>query len=403
MKKGATGSVVRWLMEKAAVTLEDVARETRIDLEKIRQLIDGQKKATQQDIYQLAQFFKISPAIIALGQIPDRYELEKYVHDFRGKKGSKLSRNARALALHLFRTIDVYRSAFRTSRKEFVGQFQNQYQSAVKTGLSSPDLVYEIIDAIQVLLNLPQLQEKAQNTTDFYHRLLYRLENLGVNVVESSIVGTKTRWKIPVQDFEGLAIADPYLPTIFIHTGIAVTKGRRIFTLVHEFAHLLTGNSAIDYPSFSMEAAHEDFFNRVTSEALMPKEKFSHYWEEFSKNSSNADETVNKLHQVFKTSIEAIYYRSYKMGYISLRQYKLARAKALEKTHKRKEGTKNTGGGPSFWDLLPARFGRLYVHTILQAVQDRRISIHEGAEYMGIHTITLYRYLEKLRSEQAIT
>ena len=88
---------------------------------KFRQLIDGQKKATQQDIYQLAQYFKISPAIIALGQIPERYELEKYVRDFRGKKGSKLSRSARALALHLYRTIDVYRSAFRTSRKEFVG------------------------------------------------------------------------------------------------------------------------------------------------------------------------------------------------------------------------------------------------------------------------------------------
>ena len=221
--------------------------------------------------------------------------------------------------------------------------------------------------------------------------------------MESSIVGTRTRWKIPVDDFEGLAIADPYLPTIYIHTGIAVTKGRRIFTLVHEFVHLMTGSFAIDYPFFHMDAAHEDFFNRVTSEALMPKEKFNHYWEEFSKNSSNAEETVNKLHQVFKTSIEAIYYRSHKLGYISLRQYKLARAKALEKTRIRKGRTSKTGGGPSFWDLLPARFGRLYVHTILQAVQDRHISIHEGAEYMGIHTITLYRFLEKLRSEQAIT
>ncbi len=389
-----TAQVVKWLMEKTHTSLEVLSHEIGVDKENLKYILEGKKTPSRETTYKLARFFRVSPAYIALGIIPKYYEVEKYVKDFRGRKEETLSVNARALVSHLYRIIEIYKTEFQPYPKSFVGEFGEAYQTAVREESRLLSLVHLVAERIRTLLSIPALQEEVKNEQEFYRQLLTKLEKLGVNVVESSTVGNRTSWKISSQDFEGLAIADLYLPTIFIHTGVALTKGRRIFTLIHELTHILIGSSVYDFP---LEEGRdtESFFNRVTTEVLMPEEEFKELWEYHYSKTKDLEKTTNKIQKHFKTSTEAIYYRAYKLEYISRKSYQKARETAIKRAKEKKAKETDSPGGPSFWQLLPGRFGHFYIKEIMQAVRKEKISIHEAADYVGIHTVTFYKYLEK--------
>lgn len=103
---------------------------------------------------------------------------------------------------------------------------------------------------------------------NYYTQLRNKIEALGVLVMRNSVVGNNVHRRLDRNEFRGFAISDDRAPVIFINT--ADTPQAQIFTLLHEFAHLLLGESGVSDLSPHNLRKIEHVCNRLAAEFLVP-------------------------------------------------------------------------------------------------------------------------------------
>jgi hypothetical protein len=101
----------------------------------------------------------------------------------------------------------------------------------------------EIVADILNTLQLPEDWAKAFPTwEEALKHLTAQIEEAGIVVTFNSVVGNNTKRKIPVDECRGFVLVDAYAPFMFINNDDA--KAARMFTLIHELAHIWIGESA---------------------------------------------------------------------------------------------------------------------------------------------------------------
>lgn len=160
--------------------------------------------------------------------------------------------------------------------------------------------MYELLDLPQDwAFALPTVDKAIKDITD-------SLENIGCIVVFSSTVGFNNARSIDVNDCRGFCLVDTDAPFIFINSKDA--KQAQLFTLAHEFAHILLGYSAGMGADEGMElGAKEAFCDRLAAVFLAPADLFMEMWE---KTNGNIDTLVRR----FKISRWVIARRAKELG-----------------------------------------------------------------------------------------
>jgi len=123
------------------------------------------------------------------------------------------------------------------------------------------------------------LDDEAPRPTSFenyYTQLRNKIEALGVLVMRNSVVGNNVHRRLDRNELRGFAISDDRAPVIFINT--TDTPQAQIFTLLHEFAHLLLGESGVSDLSPHNPRKIERACNRLAAEFLVPSADFSELW-----------------------------------------------------------------------------------------------------------------------------
>lgn len=116
----------------------------------------------------------------------------------------------------------------------------------------------------------PEVRHRsARNWADATRLLVTKLEALGVLVATNGVVENNTHRRLDPEEFRGFCLADDRAPLLFVNG--ADHKASQAFTVCHELAHLVLGQSGLsdEDPGLFTHERRERWCDDVASEILV--------------------------------------------------------------------------------------------------------------------------------------
>lgn len=220
-----------------------------------------------------------------------------------------------------------------------------------------------------------------------------KIEDLGVLVFVSNVVGLNNRRKLNPSEFRGFVLCDPYAPLIFVNS--SDTRSAQMFTLAHELAHIWIGEDTL----FNLEKmkpfgnAIEKYCDMVAAELLVPAGTLRANWKDGQRHLSQ----IESMSQKFRVSPLVIARRALDLGLISSRQfsefYREDRKKWLAmKEQKRRDPSKP----PLFYTMQRLRLGTRFPLAIARATQEGRLQYTDAFALTGLKRTSFFKFADRL-------
>jgi Zn-dependent peptidase ImmA (M78 family) len=184
----------------------------------------------------------------------------------------------------------------------------------------------------------------------------------------------------------GFAISDRPLPVIVVNKKDGY-KGR-IFSMMHELAHVLLGDSSISGEELTPNQEEiEIFCNQVAASILLPTSWFDSDELLLSKKNVDIrnDEAVNMIAQRFNISREVVWRRLLTNQLISNSVYHKEICKLMEqyKIQKQQEKKRKKIVVPHHTKVI-STIGKFYTNLVLAGYHQEKITSSSLSEYLGI-------------------
>ncbi|MFM0499681.1 ImmA/IrrE family metallo-endopeptidase [Paraburkholderia caffeinilytica] len=229
-----------------------------------------------------------------------------------------------------------------------------------------------------------EVDTNGKNGDEYLRQLIRAAETLGILVMRSGIVGTNTHRKLDVGEFRGFAVSDSLAPIVFINSADAPTA--RLFTLIHELAHIWIGSSGISNVSQNNHRREEVFCNAVAGEFLVPKSEFETTW----KKTDNWREGLAELAAKFHVSALVIARRASDLGYVSREEYSRYYIEELQAYRQREKN------GGSFYRNAGAKNSVRFSRAVIAEAMSGRLLLRDAGKLLGVQPAKIRTYAETL-------
>jgi Zn-dependent peptidase ImmA (M78 family) len=239
-------------------------------------------------------------------------------------------------------------------------------------------------------LELGELWAASQPTwTEALKELRHRMEDAGIIVTASGIVGNNTRRKLDPIEFRGFVLVDEYAPLVFVNG--ADGKAAQMFTLAHELAHVWFGSSAA-FDLRDMLPAPDDTeqaCNRVAAEFLVPERQLRQFWP----SANQVDEPFQSVARRFKVSVLVAARRALDLRLITRDNF-LKFYRAYLEDERRRAATPSEGG--NFYASQNLRLGRRFAEAVVRATKEGKLPYREAYQLTGLYGNAFERYAEAI-------
>jgi len=246
---------------------------------------------------------------------------------------------------------------------------------------SSVDAVDDVVADIRRVLGVQVPLKKGGD--EYMRQLVAGADAAGILVMRSGIVGSNTHRKLDVGEFRGFAVSDRYAPVVFIN--IADAPAARLFTLIHELAHIWIGSSGISSASPADSRRIETFCNAVAGEFLVPELLFRERW----KHAINWITQLPELAASFHVSKLVIARRACDLGCISRDAY-VAFYLAELKVYRDQKGS-----GGNFYQSAEGKNSKRFSRAVLSEALSGRLLLREAGKLLGVQPAKVRTYAEK--------
>lgn len=274
-----------------------------------------------------------------------------------------------------------------TSKLAFVGEYKNSTE------------INEIVESIRYSLNLKEdWFNEVTDERDAFKKLRVRLEACGVIIMAGGYVGQNNRKKIDIEEFRAFTLIDEYAPLIFINTNDS--KGGRLFSLLHEVAHIWLGrdNFFNDRNNVIHSVSKEETIcNAVAAELLVPNRIFNQKWKSHERDTNYFDKILS-VAQEFKCGITVIARRALDNGLIGIDKYNevagYAKQKYKEQQEKQKESSKGSG---NFYNNLSYRLDNRFISALNNSIYEGTTTFTEAYRLTNTTRKTFSTLVDKIR------
>jgi len=367
--------MLRWSRLRARLTTVEVAKKLPTKLERVISWEDGEAHPTFKQAQKWAAVVHIPFGFLFLPDPPaDTLELPD-LRTVGGQPVDQPSLDLKETVTEVLRKQQWFREFLvehQRDRLSFIGKFDLT---------SKPTRVAEHIRAT---LKLPH-EVRATNSDEFMRVLINAAEDAGILVMRSGIVAGNTHRKLDVGEFRGFAISDEIAPVVFINSADA--PAARLFTLIHELAHLWIGSTGISNGGVHSQRDEEIFCNAVAGEFLVPSALFFKHW----KDLDEWEENFPPLTSYFHVSKFVIARRASDLGLISRKQFDKFYTRELSAFRQR-----DTPGGGDYYATAGAKNSKLFSRAVLAEALSGRMLLRDAGHLLGIGPEKIRTYADKI-------
>jgi Zn-dependent peptidase ImmA (M78 family) len=363
--------ILRWAIERSGRAAEDLQR-------RFPKLQDWLNREAQPTLRQLQDFASATYTPFGYFFLDAPPEEQLPIPDFRTRRPAAL----RKPSGNLLDTIYLCQ------------QRQSWYEDfVVEEGLDPVPIVGSLERMPPIENAAPAIREaihfdlearrQCSTWTEALRRFIEAVEEVGVLVMVSGVVGSNTHRKLDPEEFHGFALSDPRAPLIFING--ADTKAAQMFTLAHELAHLALGKSALSDAEASVfpDDETERWCNQVAAEVLVPLATLR---DELRPAEPWQDATA-RLARRFKVSSLVILRRLFEVGvFHSEQQFWRAYREERERVRELAGG----GEGGDFYRTLGARASKRFEHALVASALSGRTTFTEAMRLLGFKRMTVF-------------
>ena len=367
-------SLLTWSRERAGLSTEQVAKKLPVKPDRVQEWEAGETKPTFLQAQKWASVAHIPFGFLFLQQPPVE---QLPLPDLRTVGGIAPQRPSLEL-------LDSVRDAIRKQDwyLEYLQQQENQPLAFVGR-FSSRSQVREVVDDIRRVLGVnPDI---ARLDYEKYSRaLIEAAETAGILVMRSGIALGNTHRKLEVSEFRGFAISNAYAPVVFINGSDAPSA--RLFTLLHELAHIWIGSSGVSDGNSANGRDEERFCNAVAGEFLAPEAQFRALWNP----DVNWEDNLAPLATRFHISKLAIGRRALDLGYINQADYSAYYRKILKAFQDEK------GGAGDYYRNATAKNSPRLSKAVLTEAMSGRMLLREAGHLLGVQPSKLRTLASKI-------
>ena len=339
--------VLLWALQRSERTFE----EALMKFPKLGDWMDGSSQPTLHDLEKFAAYTHTSLGALVMPEPPDE---TLPIADMRTHESVAIERPSG----NLLDTINRYQ------------QFQDWYhdyareQGAEKLPFLGSATVQDapraVARCVRSLLHLDHVS--ATGTQQWCHDIVAALEGAGVLVMRSGVVGASNTRKLSTREFRGFSLYDDIAPLIFVNVADEPYSAQN-FTLLHEFAHLLLGHSALSGGDRALGGTGEEAWcNRVAACVLLPDEALKAFGE------ATTVQDYRAAARRFGVSAEVALHRLHGVQRIGDEHYH----ELLEAVRADYGDEKRRNGGGNYYNTLTARLGRSFSTAIVTSTLEGR-------------------------------
>ena len=369
--------VLKWLRESSGWKIEEVSKRLGTSPEAISEFEAGKKSPTLTQLRVLSELYKRSLASFFLSKPKEETPLPKD-YRFLPNRANIFDRKT-ILAIRRSRSLQsIGKELSLNIRYETVTK-------AKKAALTdNPEIIaggYRELFALDF--------EKQRKFKDSYKLFAYLRD-----VLEDSNV-LVFQFSMPIEDARGFALADELPSIVVINSKDSIEA--RLFTLMHEFGHILLGETVIDIPDESLANRDniERWCNGFSASFLLPKESISELFKEY-RGRLTETETLNSLSRKYKVSKAVLLVKMLELDYISRQEFESVLARYVPKETK-KIGVKKKGISLTSDQRCLSEMGNKFVSLVANNFDKDFITYSDALSYLSIKSKNFDKVLAKAR------
>lgn len=355
--------ILRWMRERGGLDVGDAARAASISPDQLIRWETGESQPTFIQAQKLAQALHAPFGYLFLTEPPAE---NLPLPDLRTVGGAPVPRPS----INLLDTIRLSLQRQTWYLDHLHDQDAEPLPFVARFATDAP--VQAVVADMRAVLGVNVAQ--GQPTKDAYLRyLIDAAEAAGILVMRSGIVGNNTHRPLDVAEFRGFAVSHPLAPLVFINSADA--PAARLFTLMHELAHVWVGSSGISNASPGNPRREEVFCNAVAGEFLAPHDVFIPLW---TASTVSLPERLAKLAQRFHVSHLVIMRRALDLGLVDhttyWQHYQAELAAFRDKP----------GGGGNFYRNAGVKNSKRFARAVLAEALSGRLLLRDAGRLLGV-------------------
>lgn len=368
--------VLKWLRESSGWKIEEVSKRLNTTLQIIQDLEAGAKSPTLRQLKNMASLYKYPLASFLLSEprkqmpLPRDYRFlpgRKDVFDKKTILAIRKSRNLQDLGMELSLNI----------------------KSDTKPKIKKASLTDDPNATAVKYRRMFDLTLKRQ----IQFRDAYRLFNYLRDVLEDVNI-LVFQFSMQIEDARGFALVDELPAVIVVNSKDSIEA--RLFTLMHEFGHVLLGDTVIDIPKESSVERNntEKWCNAFSSSFLLPEQTDEDLFQEDTQFTDT--ETLNKLSKKYKVSKAVLLHKMLNLNHISKAEFESVLGRPVSKNKKKTEsGQKGIVVSPDKRCL--SEVGNRFVSLVANNFDKDIITYTDALSYLSIKSRNFEKVLAKAK------